>query len=287
MACNYPIATKRKDGSPCMRPCGHCLGCHLNYSRQWAIRSVHEASLHKKNCFITLTMRDEDLPLDMSVHREDIQKFIKRLRDRNDYKDIRYLASGEYGDKGSRPHYHLCLFGHDFSDKVLRRSGKRAFYKSRVRFTSEYDIYSSKELEELWPYGFNTIGEVTYASAAYVARYIIKKSPKGSKYPDGRLKEFALMSKYPALGKRWLEKYFTDVYPKDYLHVEGKLVPPPRYYDSLCKKWHPEIWKEVQERRIKRGVYNAQGTPEMVRKHEKEIYRKAVTKRLERHYEND
>ena len=35
--------------------CGQCLGCRLDRSRMWAIRIVHEASLHDDNCFLTLT----------------------------------------------------------------------------------------------------------------------------------------------------------------------------------------------------------------------------------------
>lgn len=47
---------------PVTLPCGQCIGCRLERSRQWAIRCAHEASLYEENCFITLTYRDEDLP---------------------------------------------------------------------------------------------------------------------------------------------------------------------------------------------------------------------------------
>ena len=36
-------------------PCGSCVSCRLAYSRSWAIRCMHEASLHDRNCFLTLT----------------------------------------------------------------------------------------------------------------------------------------------------------------------------------------------------------------------------------------
>ena len=40
-------------------PCGQCIGCRLDRSKSWAIRCVHEASLHDVNCFITLTYSPE------------------------------------------------------------------------------------------------------------------------------------------------------------------------------------------------------------------------------------
>jgi len=43
-------------------PCGKCTGCKLERSRQWAVRLMHEAQLHERTSFITLTYRDEDLP---------------------------------------------------------------------------------------------------------------------------------------------------------------------------------------------------------------------------------
>ena len=39
---------------PLKLPCGQCVGCRLERSRQWAVRCVHEAQMHDRNCFITL-----------------------------------------------------------------------------------------------------------------------------------------------------------------------------------------------------------------------------------------
>lgn len=144
-------------------PCGRCVGCRLERSRQWAIRVVHEASLHERNCFITLTYSDLHLPDDRGLHYDHFQLFMKRLRKK--YGDgIRFYMCGEYGDKLGRPHFHACLFNHDFDDKKLWQttpSGSR--------------LFRSSDLESLWPYGFSSIGDVTFESAAYVARYIMKK----------------------------------------------------------------------------------------------------------------
>jgi hypothetical protein len=146
-------------------PCGQCIGCRLERSRQWAIRCVHEAYGHEDNAFITLTYAPEHLPHDVSLNISHFQKFMKRLRKAISPKLVRFFHCGEYGELNQRPHYHACLFGYDFPDKVL--------YTIR----DECRLYRSPMLEKLWPMGFATVGDVTFESAAYVARYITKKLP--------------------------------------------------------------------------------------------------------------
>ena len=139
-------------------PCGQCIGCRLEKSRQWAIRCVHEAQMHEENCFITLTYNKESLPADGSLRKRDFQLFMKRLR-KECGEGIRYYMCGEYGAKYERPHYHICLFGYDFKDKYI--------WDER----DKVPLYRSTKLEKLWTLGFSTIGEVTFQSAAYVAPY--------------------------------------------------------------------------------------------------------------------
>ena len=43
-------------------PCGRCVGCRLERSRQWAVRCMHEASMHMFNSFVTLTYDDDHFP---------------------------------------------------------------------------------------------------------------------------------------------------------------------------------------------------------------------------------
>ena len=121
-------------------PCGQCIGCRLERSRQWAIRCVHEASLYQDNCFITLTYSPEHLPKDNSLHKEHFQLFMKRLRKAFGQK-IRYFHCGEYGENFSRPHYHACLFNVDFKDKELLKNfnGNKIYTKQNKQlwhFTS-------------------------------------------------------------------------------------------------------------------------------------------------------
>lgn len=229
-------------------PCGQCIGCRLERSRQWAMRCLHEASLHESNSFVTLTYDDSNLPAGGSLNYADFVKFMKRLRKRTGVK-MSFYCGGEYGEQLSRPHYHACLFGFDFPDKV--------YYK---KTGSGEKIYTSKLLESLWPFGLCSIGNVTFESAAYIARYCVQKVTgqlAESHYrvltDDGeiinRVPEFNHMSLRPAVGKRWLEKFKTDVYPRDYVIVNGVKTKPPKYYDVLFEREDSGVFSELVAKR--------------------------------------
>lgn len=193
--------------------------------------------MHEQNCFVTLTYSDEFLPAGGSLDRKVFSLFMKRLRKGvADGKApgagrVRYYHAGEYGDRLGRPHYHAALFGLDFPDKVLWtvRAGRPA--------------WRSAWLEELWPYGQSELGEVTFESAAYIARYVMKKRQNPSdweyyEYVDVetgealvREKEYSTMSLKPGIGKPWLDKFGEEVFRDDSVVVRGRLCKPPRYYD--------------------------------------------------------
>lgn len=181
-------------------PCGTCVACLLERSRQWAVRCTHEASLSESNCFVTLTYDDEHLPWASSLYGRDVQLFLKRLRKEFSDETIRYFLCGEYGERFGRPHYHLLLFGFDFSDKVILGSRRGQ------------SIWRSPCLERLWPYGRSEIGSVTFESAAYVARYVMKKQVKRDAVDELREPEFIRMSLKPGVGVPWIEKFFKEVY---------------------------------------------------------------------------
>lgn len=214
-------------------PCGQCIGCRLERSRQWAVRMMHEASLHEQNSFVTLTYDDEHLPKDGSLQKADFQRFMKRLRKKRAPVPVRYFHCGEYGDENGRPHYHAILFGVDFPDRGLDATSGRGD-----------DWYSSPELQSLWPYGHATIGAVTFESCAYVARYVLKKvtgdraTDHYRRYsPDGEVyylqPEYCSMSLKPGIGARWFEEYSKEVVDYDGVVNGGKLAGVPRYYDKL------------------------------------------------------
>ena len=78
------LSFKRSEGlfgsfSAINLPCGQCIGCRLERSRQWAVRCMHEASLHDENSFLTSPIRRESLR-GGSLHLPDFQNFMKRLR---------------------------------------------------------------------------------------------------------------------------------------------------------------------------------------------------------------
>lgn len=239
--------------------CGQCLGCRLESSRQWAMRCVAELSQHQTACFLTLTFDNEHLPKNGSVSKEFFCKWIKNLREKIRYEtaikfkvpgkrkpqlvggiQIRFFGCGEYGDKRGRPHYHLIVFGfrpYDLEFREITRNGD-------VLYTSEF-------IKELWPYGFHTVGEVTFESCAYVARYVTKKymgKAKDAHYGDLE-PEFIHMSRRNGIGYDWFQKYHSDVYPYDEFEFRGKTFKPPRYFDQLLKKLDFEQYHAVKNAR--------------------------------------
>lgn len=306
--------------------CGQCFGCRLERSRQTAMRCIHEAKTHKFNSFVTLTYADEHLPRRYNTGqrderglivyggtlvKDDCQRFLKRLRKSlgkewmtNDPwlwspqagkaamglrpipRTMRYYMAGEYGDKYRRPHYHLCLFGIDFADKLLHK-----------RTPQGHKLYTSNELNRLWPYGFSTIGELTFETAAYTARYVMKKI-NGRKRKEhytvidqdtGELieliPEYNDMSRAEGIGKQWLNKYTADVYYSlpGQVVVRNQVSKAPRYYDTKFKLQDPERYEIILDQRKKEGqLHKADQTPERlaVREQVAKAKVKSLTRKL-------
>jgi hypothetical protein len=291
-----PIVFKasHSDGSePIDLPCGKCTGCRLEYSRQWALRCYHEAQLHEHNSFITLTYNNENIPGDLSIHKKELQDFIKRLRKNTGVK-LRYFACGEYGEKG-RPHYHAIIFGYDFPDRRLWSKTKGGL------------LFRSAILEKAWQHkGYCSIGNVTFESAAYVARYVMKKrkgpddqvDPKTGKTnkqyyeimdPDTgelhtREPEFCIMSRRPGIARDWLKKYKGDT-DKDYVTLlNGKSFGLPKYYDKILEKEDPIGYLERKEKRQEK-VNPMDNTFSRLRVKEK--IKTAQLNQLKRNYEDE
>lgn len=300
MACYYPMqgyesihrteAGKRKIvfnplhgymDRPITVPCGQCIGCRLERSRQWAVRCVYESQLHSENSFITLTYSNNNLPLNNSLHKKDFQDFMKRLRKAVYPKKVRYYMCGEYGELTKRPHYHACLFGLDFEDKELWKisNGQR--------------LYSSKKLAQIWGKGHVVIGDVTFESAAYISRYIMKKV-LGEKAKDhyitvdestGEISplipEYTGMSLKPGIAKKWFEKFKLDVFPADSVVINGKEMKTPKYYDRQYEITNPEEFVEVKIKR-KRNALKREADNTYERLVVREKVKKAQVKQLVR-----
>lgn len=295
MTCFHPLSAFRSsDGSIVFNknrsdlveslnlPCGQCVGCRLERSRQWAIRCVHEASMFENNCFITLTYDNDHLPPFGSLRLSDFQKFMKRLRSRfsgiepvivdDELKyPIRFYHCGEYGESLGRPHYHACLFNFDFSDKYFWRTSE-----------SGARCYRSPSLEELWPFGQCEIGDVTFESAAYVARYIMKKI-NGDAAADHYVRydsstgeisslmpEYTTMSRKPGIGSLFFDKYYDDMYPLDRVIVRGLSMRPPRFYDLKVKEIDPGLIEALKfDRFVKASAFSDDNSIERLNVREK------------------
>lgn len=234
-------------------PCGRCIGCRLERSRQWAVRCVHESRLYEQNCFLTLTYDKEHLPVSRSLDPVAFQRFMKRLR-KFSGPSVRFFACGEYGDEEGRPHYHACVFNFDFPDKKYLKTTKAG-----------EKIYTSAILERLWPFGMCSIGAVTFESAAYVARYVCKKvtgdkAVEHYEYIDpvsgevfNREPEFVRMSLKPGIGSHWFDRYGSQVYPADMVVMRGARAKPPKYYDRLYERDNPEVMELIRLQRALDG----------------------------------
>lgn len=235
-------------------PCGQCIGCRLEYSRQWAVRCVLESKMFKDNYFLTLTYDEDHLPsarhcltdpdtgevvkdfVSHSLVPDDLKKFVKDLRRYYKYHfdldDIRFFACGEYGEKNGRPHYHAIFFNLPIPD----------LQESKTLFShSGFPFFESPTLAKIWKKGLVGIGDLTFESCAYTARYILKKH-KGldSNYYDdnGLLPEFTRMSRCPGIGATYFEDKKEKIYKYDSVYItnssgEVLTVKPPHYYDRL------------------------------------------------------
>jgi len=245
---------------PVMVPCAKCIGCKTDKAREWAARCYHESKLHTHNYFVTLTYDEENLPLGGTLVKEHLQKFIRSIRDANPTETIRYYAAGEYGTQGTRPHYHILLFGHDFPRGHLSPSDNDLILYSRGKQSGQ-QLYTSKSLEKLWTKGFSTIGEFSHQSALYVAKYSIKKitGELAAAHYEGKLPEFALMSLKPGIGGDWIKKFTSDCYPKDFFTIKGRKMRPPRYYDKFIEKNRPKCFEYIKQQRIASAKENDKG----------------------------
>nr|QJB18958.1 MAG: replication initiator protein [Microvirus sp.] len=244
-------------------PCGGCIGCRLDKSRQWMLRLMHEAKYHEQKSFLTLTYDDLQLPENGSLDKTHFQKFMKRLRKQHGGK-LRYFMCGEYGDQTQRPHYHAILYGCDFSDRRPHSKGAKGD-----------QIYISETLDRIWTHGNCYIGNVTPESCGYVARYIMKKVT-GEQANDhyGRINpatgewyllqpEYLAMSLKPGIGATYYDEFKTDLYPSDFAISKGRELPVPKYYDRQLEKENPDLLETLKARRKARAIKNkADNTPE-------------------------
>jgi hypothetical protein len=262
MPCFHPITAyhkigggitwtyKESNGIKLTVSCKQCTGCRQEYARQWAMRNIHEASLWLNNIFITLTYNDQNLPEHNTLVKKDFQDFMKRLRKHkkaNTKNPIRFFHCGEYGEKFGRPHYHAILFNTNFND--------------RKPIPGQKNLSTSDTLKTIWSKGHVSIGDVTFQSASYVAGYVQKKINGKQKEDHYRRidkttgetwvlpQEYATMSRRPGIAGLWFAKHKKDVYPSDNIHINGKEMRPPKYYDNLFQEQDPSAMEKIKKNR--------------------------------------
>lgn len=216
--------------------------------------------MHSENTFITLTYSPEKLPYAGTLVLDDWQKFMKRL---GYYLkgSPRFFMCGEYGEIFGRPHYHACLFGYQFPDMKFHATSPNGDR-----------LHTSKMLEDIWGFGHCMIGDVTFESAAYVARYIVKKRlgkdahlayerfvPETGEIYHIR-PEFTTMSRRPGIGTSWYQKYAGDVYPLDRVIMNGVKFRPPRFYDSMYELDNPDGLSLIKSLRVRKGKAHLEDT---------------------------
>jgi len=219
--------------------------------------------MHELSTFVTLTYDDENLPSSGSLMKAHFQGFMKRLRKFHGA-PVRFFHCGEYGETTRRPHYHAILYGIDFADKKPHSKNQRGD-----------KIYKSETLAKIWGKGHCLIGSVTHESAAYVARYIMKKisgEAANGHYQNVDLQtgeihrltpEYVTMSNRPGIGHSWFVKHAKDVFPSDTAIVRGKETLPPKYYLRKLAEQNSKAQKAITAKRIRRAKkHSADSTPE-------------------------
>jgi hypothetical protein len=249
-----------------LMPCGKCTSCLKAKARTWALRMSNEAQMHDQNCFITLTFDDDHLPKYNSLSLEHPQKFLKRLRkfitkDQPDLK-IKNFYCGEYGSKGGRAHYHACIFGWKPNDLELFTQ------------TPTGNLYISKILQKLWPYGHSTVADFSEATAGYVANYVLKaqllEDLSDYQVTDPvtgeifqRMMPFQRMSRNPGLGSTFYEKFKSDFINHDSFRLGNASLPTPNAYLRKLKEEDPEHYENLKRLRNNNAIEYAERNPHL------------------------
>lgn len=251
-------------------PCGQCIGCRIDRSREWANRCMLELQSHDSAFFVTLTYDDFHVPksyypdpetgeahTSYTLVKRDFQLWMKRLRKKFSDDKIRFFACGEYGGQTQRPHYHAIIFGLHLDDLVK--------YKTVREGEAYYTYYNSASIQETWPNGFVVVGAVTWESCAYVARYVTKKltGESASFYETFNLApEFSLMSRRPGIAGAYYEEHKDAIFENAFINVStekgGKKFRPPRYFEKLFDEEFPGALDERKDSRKDNAIKTMQ-----------------------------
>lgn len=253
-------------------PCKKCIGCRLDYSREWANRGFLESQNWEQNYFVTLTYDEKHLPKNKSLEPKEFSNFIKRLRRYMEYNNIqkegiRFMGCGEYGEQRERPHYHIIFFNLNLPVE--------SFYNARIINKNTY--WQNKIIEKCWDKGISNVSSVTWNNIAYTARYITKKINGSMAHEEyevdketgeaiDREKEFFRASRNPGIGAYYFEDNVEKIYNNDEIIIKNRAgtvsSKPPKYFDRLLEKDNPEQLKAIKKERRKRQRDNIKAKQE-------------------------
>ena len=186
---------------------------------------------------------------------DEVQRYYRKGDD--EFKEIRYLACGEYGKQG-RPHYHLIIFGWYPEESDIVPVGKNDLGQV---------YYGSQTIAETWAVkdedgkkhslGFHVVAECEWNSCAYVARYVTKKLyPIESDFYEkcGMEKEFIVMSRRPGIGSQWFDEHNESysTFLKTYLKSQNgsHSIGSIKYFDNKLANEFPKIYEDMKEKRV-------------------------------------
>lgn len=217
MKCLFPFVIKSGSFEEIIT-CGKCIVCLENRIKTWFIRIMCEIGYADYAKFITLTYRDEEVPMINGVEtlrHKDFQDYIKRVRKMLGDIRMKYYMCGEYGERMGRPHYHavILLYG-DLKKKK-----------------------SQEILQSKWSKGFVHIGTVTPKSVRYCLDYLNKLAKK--EYDINQVRPYQKVSQ--GFGLNYMLDNEKQISELKYLAYNNVKYEVPRYFRKKSEKIDQEI----------------------------------------------
>lgn len=239
-------------------PCGRCVVCKYKLCREWSNRIQLEMEYYggaERCAFVTLTYDENNLPKDKSVHKQEVQLYLKRLRERLGSREIKYYAIGDYGELRARPHYHLIIMnvdGKDYYDQLGRLKRKEKLIKIKDDWWHMHKAWQGRGFTDIQrPRSCGGVG-------SYIANYLSKMS-KAEEHAKklGLQPPFRMMSKGLGLRRtihlaRQMANNPDTVFPINYLERKG--TDGKNYKFALGRYLRHKLHYYAK----KMGVYRAQ-----------------------------
>lgn len=243
MDCIKPLLVRCKSGVRAGQiitvPCGHCMACRIKKTKEWTIRLQMELKGWKDAVFATLQYNEDNVPTTncgkLYLNKVDLQNFFKRLRKNNPERKVKYYASGEYGDRFGRPHFHAIIFGYGANkdDQEL--------------------------LDDAWQYrGHIFLEPVCGSNISYVCGYTKKKI-----YYDhlDKWKEYGCLPspfsvQSQGLGKDYALEHMEEFKDKLSIRYRGRNASIPRYFLTKDDELKQLVEFKTERQSLESGRYD-------------------------------